>query len=68
MVTWSFNTVSDEASADAAGKWYWRANTAPPVVLTSVRLFPTLDECAADARRKGFDEGAAPVRDDPVSA
>ncbi len=64
MLRWSFNTVTDETGAESAGKWYWRANAhEPPTLVTSAQLFPTLDECAADARCNGFRGSVVPMGD-----
>lgn len=64
MATWSFKTLAYEAGDDVVETlWYWRHETGLPLTPASSALFPTLDECAADARRKGFRGSVVPMGD-----
>ena len=54
MPTWCFKSAA-QLSGEAAHQWYWQIDTQLELIaVTSPRLFPTIEECVADARENGF--------------
>ena len=46
--SWSFKM-------DDAGRWLWQRKAVDgSVILTAVQSFPTLEECKADAKTRGY--------------
>ena len=60
MATWCFKTATRQTRGAQAQQWYWQLDEGYSFLLTSLRLFPSLEECVLDAREKGF-EGALHV-------
>ena len=52
MAAWCFKTATRQARYSSA-QWYWQID-AQHALLTSTRLFATLEECVADAQKNGF--------------
>jgi hypothetical protein len=54
MSTWCFKTATRQTRESSTHQWYWQLNAGHSPLLTSIRLFPTLDDCVADAQENGF--------------
>ena len=54
METWSFKTATRHTRDSHTHQWYWQLDAGNSFLLTSMRLFPSLEECVLDARQKGF--------------
>ena len=55
MPTWSFKAAAPRAGEAAAPEWYWQIDTDHTLIaITSNRLFSTIQQCIADARKSGF--------------
>jgi hypothetical protein len=54
MATWCFKTAALNTRRSSDYFWYWQVDTAHTLLLTALKLFPTLEECVADACRNGF--------------
>jgi hypothetical protein len=54
METWCFKTATRQTRGSSAHQWYWQLNSGPTPLLTSIRLFETLEDCVADAQDNGF--------------
>jgi hypothetical protein len=55
METWCFKTATRHTRESETHQWYWQLDAGNSFLLTSMRLFPSLEECVLDAREKGFD-------------
>ena len=53
MAAWSFKTATRQTRDSLAHQWYWQID-AQHALLTSTRLFATLEDCVADAQKNGF--------------
>jgi hypothetical protein len=54
MPTWCFKAAAKPAPG-AFPRWYWQIDTNHSMIaITSNELFPTLEECIANARQNGF--------------
>ena len=53
MAAWSFKTATRQTRDSLAHQWYWQID-AQYALLTSTRLFATLEDCVADAQKNGF--------------
>jgi hypothetical protein len=53
MAAWSFKTATRQSRDSFAHQWYWQID-AQHALLTSTRLFATLEDCVADAQKNGF--------------
>jgi hypothetical protein len=60
MATWCFKTVMRHTRETETQQWYWQLDEGRSFLLTSMRLFPSLEECVVDAQAKGF-QGALHV-------
>ena len=60
MTTWCFKTAARYTRYSSTHQWYWQLDEGHSFLLTSMRLFPSLEECVLDAQAKGF-EGALHV-------
>jgi len=55
MPTWCFKSAAQHTRSEATNQWYWQIDTQHTLIaITSKRLFPTIEECIADARENGF--------------
>ena len=54
MATWSFKTAALNERNSSRYLWYWQIDTQDTLLFTAIKLFPTLDDCVADARDQGF--------------
>ena len=55
MPTWFFRGAEERTACSFTHRWYWAIESAEtPIAITSARVFPTLDECVANARAHGF--------------
>ena len=54
MATWCFKTAALNERNSSRYLWYWQIDTHDAMLFTAIKLFPTLDECVADARHQGF--------------
>ena len=55
MPTWCFKTAAQRTRNSATNHWYWQIDTQHALIaITSKRLFPTIEDCIADARASGF--------------
>jgi hypothetical protein len=54
MATWCFKTAMRHTRETHTYQWYWQLDTDNSVLLTSMRLFDTLEECVANAQERGF--------------
>ena len=54
MPTWCFKTASRHTRDSHTHQWYWQIEAEHALSPTSIRLFPTIEECVADARENGF--------------
>ena len=68
MAAWSFKTATRQTRDSFAHQWYWQID-AQHALLTSTRLFATLQECVADAQKNGFRGAVDPdsVRTHPAA-
>ena len=53
MAKWWFKTAARHTRYSCTHHWYWQLDT-DHSLLTSIKLFGTLDECVADAQANGF--------------
>ena len=60
MATWCFKTAARHTRDTQTQQWYWQLDEGYSFLLTSMRLFPSLEECVRDAQAKGF-QGALHV-------
>ena len=54
MATWCFKTATQHTHGMPTHQWYWQLDEGRSFLLTSLRLFPSLEECVMDAQQKGF--------------
>lgn len=55
MPTWCFKSAAHHTRSESTNQWYWQIDTQHTLIaITSKRLFPTIEECIADARENGF--------------
>lgn len=54
MATWCFKTAALNERNSSRYLWYWQIDTQDTLLFTAIKLFPTLDDCVADARYQGF--------------
>ncbi len=54
MALWSFKTAARHTRSSSTHQWYWQLDTHHSLLLTSLRLFVTLEACVADAQESGF--------------
>jgi hypothetical protein len=55
MPTWCFKAAERRTRESSTHQWYWQIDTRHTLIaITSTRLFPTIEECIADARSSGF--------------
>ena len=54
MATWCFKTAALNERKSSRYLWYWQIDTHDALLFTAIKLFPTLDDCVADARDQGF--------------
>lgn len=54
MPTWCFKTATRHTRDTHTQQWYWQIDAAHALSPASTRLFPTIEECLADARDNGF--------------
>jgi hypothetical protein len=54
MAKWCFKTAARHTRISATQQWYWQLDAGHSLLLTSLRLFPSLEECVIDAQEKGF--------------
>ena len=54
MAKWCFKTAARHTRYSCTHQWYWQLDTDHSLLLTSIKLFGTLDECIADAQANGF--------------
>lgn len=55
MPTWCFKSAAHWTRDSSTHQWYWQIDTQHELIaVTSPRLFPTIEECIADARDNGF--------------
>jgi hypothetical protein len=54
MATWCFKTAALNERNSSRYLWYWQIDTHDALLFTAIKLFPTLEECVADARYQGF--------------
>jgi len=55
MPTWCFKSAAQRTRFSSTQQWYWQIDTQHTLIaITSTRLFPTIDECIANARENGF--------------
>lgn len=55
MPTWCFKTAARRTRDSSTNQWYWQIDTQHTLIaITSIRLFPSIEECIADARDSGF--------------
>lgn len=55
MPTWCFKSAAQRTRLTSSNPWYWQIDTQHTMIaITSKRLFPSIEECIADARENGF--------------
>jgi hypothetical protein len=54
MDTWCFKTATRHTHGFETHQWYWQLDSGNSLLLTSLRLFASLEECVIDAQQKGF--------------
>ena len=54
MATWCFKTAALNERNSSRYLWYWQIDTQDALLFTAIKLFPTLEDCVADARYQGF--------------
>ena len=55
MPIWCFKSVEQRTHAASTHQWYWQIDTQHTLIaITSTQLFPTLEDCVANARENGF--------------
>ena len=54
MATWCFKTAARYTRYSFTHHWYWQLDTHHSLLLTSMKLFRSLEECVADAQANGF--------------
>ena len=68
MPTWCFKTAMQRTRESTSHRWYWQIETQhAPIAITSIRLFPTIEDCIVDARENGF-RGEVEIPDPTTSA
>ena len=67
MPIWCFKSVEQRTHGESIPQWYWQIDTQHTLIaITSTRLFPTLEECIANARENGF-RGEVDTSDETLS-
>jgi hypothetical protein len=54
MATWCFKTAALNERNSSRYLWYWQIDSQDTLLFTGIKLYPTLEECVADAREQGF--------------
>lgn len=55
MPNWCFKTAARRTRETSSHDWYWQIDTDHTLIaITSMRLFPTIEECIVNARENGF--------------
>ena len=68
MPTWCFKAAERHTRESSTHHWYWQIDTQHALIaITSTRLFPSIEECIADARDNGF-RGEVEIPDNLHSA